>query len=127
VVRPLRAGISCVRHQTPPPSSKKSPAKTIYGARGCVGFGHAVLTLLIYTSRARWRPDLEVPVAAPFPRERQSHEEQQGGGPEPRHVDRPEQLIYLRDRALLLVGFAGAFRRSELVALNLEDPRGTSI
>jgi site-specific recombinase XerD len=27
----------------------------------------------------------------------------------------------LRDRALLLLGFAGAFRRSELVALNIED------
>ncbi|MGI4872686.1 MAG: tyrosine-type recombinase/integrase [Janthinobacterium lividum] len=27
----------------------------------------------------------------------------------------------LRDRALLLLGYAGAFRRSELVALNLED------
>ncbi len=27
----------------------------------------------------------------------------------------------LRDRALLLLGFAGAFRRSELIALNLED------
>jgi site-specific recombinase XerD len=27
----------------------------------------------------------------------------------------------IRDRALLLLGFAGAFRRSELVALNLED------
>jgi integrase len=27
----------------------------------------------------------------------------------------------LRDRAVLLMGFAGAFRRSELVALNLED------
>ena len=27
----------------------------------------------------------------------------------------------LRDRALLLVGFAGAFRRSELVALSVED------
>ena len=27
----------------------------------------------------------------------------------------------IRDRALLLIGFAGAFRRSELVALNLED------
>jgi site-specific recombinase XerD len=27
----------------------------------------------------------------------------------------------LRDRALLLVGFSGAFRRSELVALNVED------
>jgi site-specific recombinase XerD len=26
----------------------------------------------------------------------------------------------LRDRALLLLGFAGAFRRSELVALNVE-------
>ena len=30
-------------------------------------------------------------------------------------------LIGQRDRALLLLGFAGAFRRSELVALNLED------
>jgi site-specific recombinase XerD len=29
--------------------------------------------------------------------------------------------IDIRDRALLLVGFAGAFRRSELVGLNLED------
>jgi integrase len=27
----------------------------------------------------------------------------------------------IRDRALLLLGFAGAFRRSELVALNVED------
>jgi site-specific recombinase XerD len=31
------------------------------------------------------------------------------------------ELIGLRDRALLLLGFAGAFRRSELVALNLSD------
>jgi site-specific recombinase XerD len=30
-------------------------------------------------------------------------------------------LRALRDRALLLLGFAGAFRRSELVALNVED------
>jgi site-specific recombinase XerD len=30
-------------------------------------------------------------------------------------------LIGLRDRALLLLGFAGAFRRSELVALDCED------
>jgi site-specific recombinase XerD len=30
-------------------------------------------------------------------------------------------LRELRDRAILLVGFSGAFRRSELVALNLED------
>ena len=27
----------------------------------------------------------------------------------------------LRDKALLLMGFAGGFRRSELVALNVED------
>ena len=27
----------------------------------------------------------------------------------------------LRDRALLLIGFVGAFRRSELVALNRQD------
>jgi integrase len=37
----------------------------------------------------------------------------------------------IRDRALLLVGFAGAFRRSELVALNAEDfalgPEGLTI
>lgn len=33
----------------------------------------------------------------------------------------PANLLGLRDRALLLVGFAGAFRRSELVALNWED------
>lgn len=32
--------------------------------------------------------------------------------------DRPKDM---RDRALLLVGFAGGFRRSELVALNVED------
>ena len=30
-------------------------------------------------------------------------------------------MIGTRDRALLLVGFAGAFRRSEIVALNVED------
>ena len=33
----------------------------------------------------------------------------------------PENLKGLRDRALLLLGFAGAFRRSELVALDLAD------
>jgi len=32
-----------------------------------------------------------------------------------------EDLVGLRDRALLLVGFSGAFRRSELVGLNVED------
>jgi site-specific recombinase XerD len=33
----------------------------------------------------------------------------------------PDKLLGARDRALLLIGFAGAFRRSELVALNVED------
>jgi len=33
----------------------------------------------------------------------------------------PDTLAGKRDRALLLLGFAGAFRRSELVALNVED------
>jgi site-specific recombinase XerD len=33
----------------------------------------------------------------------------------------PETLIGKRDRALLLIGFAGALRRSELVALNVSD------
>jgi site-specific recombinase XerD len=32
-----------------------------------------------------------------------------------------EDIKGLRDRAVLLLGFAGAFRRSELVALNVED------
>ena len=35
-------------------------------------------------------------------------------------------VIGIRDRALLLVGFAGAFRRSELVALDFADLRFTS-
>jgi site-specific recombinase XerD len=33
----------------------------------------------------------------------------------------PDKLSGLRDRALLLLGFAGAFRRSELVALDVSD------
>ncbi len=33
----------------------------------------------------------------------------------------PETLAGFRDKALLLIGFSGAFRRSELVALNIED------
>ena len=36
-----------------------------------------------------------------------------------RHI--PNTLQGVRDRALILLGFAGAFRRSELVALNVED------
>jgi site-specific recombinase XerC len=32
-----------------------------------------------------------------------------------------DTLIRVRDRALLVIGFAGAFRRSELVALDAED------
>jgi len=39
----------------------------------------------------------------------------------PRRRGQPWQLLELRDRALLLLGFAGAFRRSELVALDVED------
>ncbi len=35
----------------------------------------------------------------------------------------PDDLPAARDRALLLLGYAGAFRRSELVALNVEDLR----
>ena len=33
----------------------------------------------------------------------------------------PDNLLGIRDRALLLIGFAGAFRRSELVNINVED------
>jgi integrase len=33
----------------------------------------------------------------------------------------PDSLVGLRDRAILLLGFAGALRRSELVALNVAD------
>lgn len=33
----------------------------------------------------------------------------------------PDNLLGTRDRALLLIGFAGAFRRSELVALDVTD------
>jgi len=33
----------------------------------------------------------------------------------------PERLLGIRDKALLLIGFAGGFRRSELVALDVED------
>jgi integrase len=33
----------------------------------------------------------------------------------------PDSMIGKRDRALLALGFAGAFRRSELVALQVED------
>ncbi|MFZ1124214.1 MAG: hypothetical protein WAN59_03620 [Candidatus Baltobacteraceae bacterium] len=43
-----------------------------------------------------------------------------------------DDLPALRDRALLLLGYAGAFRRSELVALDVEKlrrkrPRGARV
>lgn len=37
----------------------------------------------------------------------------------------PDNLLGVRDRALLLVGFAGAFRRSELVGLDVTDAEFT--
>jgi integrase len=37
----------------------------------------------------------------------------------------PDGLLGARDRALLLIGFSGAFRRSELVALNVSDMKNT--
>jgi site-specific recombinase XerD len=43
-----------------------------------------------------------------------------GGGQHARALC-PATLIGARDRALLALGFAGAFRRSELVALQVED------
>lgn len=46
-------------------------------------------------------------------------------------VDKQKPLKAARDRALLLLGFAGAFRRSELVAIRVEDitdyPHGIEI
>ena len=39
----------------------------------------------------------------------------------------PDKLVGLRDRALLLVGFGGALRRSELVALDVADIAETEI
>jgi integrase len=39
----------------------------------------------------------------------------------PRRRGQDWRLLELRDRALLLLGFAGAFRRSELVSLDVED------
>ena len=46
-------------------------------------------------------------------------------------LNKSERLIDLRDRALLLLGFSGAFRRSELVGINVEhisfDEEGISI
>lgn len=33
----------------------------------------------------------------------------------------PETLINARDKAIILIGFAGAFRRSEIVGLNVDD------
>jgi integrase len=39
----------------------------------------------------------------------------------------PESLRGKRDRALVLLGFAGAFRRSELVALDVEDVSTTRL
>jgi integrase len=38
-------------------------------------------------------------------------------------LDLDDSLQAVRDRALILLGFAGAFRRSELAALNVEDLR----
>jgi site-specific recombinase XerD len=43
------------------------------------------------------------------------------GGGELLALCRTDTLIGTRDRALLTLGFAGAFRRSELVALEVED------
>ena len=37
------------------------------------------------------------------------------------HLDQQMPMRAARDKALLLIGFAGAFRRSELVALRCED------
>jgi site-specific recombinase XerD len=37
----------------------------------------------------------------------------------------PDTLIGKRDHAVLVIGFAGAFRRSELVALTMEDIQTT--
>jgi len=41
-------------------------------------------------------------------------------------VPRGDSLRELRNRAIILVGFAGAFRRSELVALNVDDIEETA-
>ena len=41
-------------------------------------------------------------------------------------AEMPFDLRGLRDRSLLLLGFAGALRRSELVALNVDDLEETA-
>ena len=46
-------------------------------------------------------------------------------------ITRPDTLKGIRDRALIMLGFAGAFRRSELVGLNFNDleflPQGLKV
>src|SRR6516225_4108628 len=37
----------------------------------------------------------------------------------------PSNTLGIRDRALLLIGFAGGFRRSELAALSVDDSEAT--
>lgn len=58
-------------------------------------------------NRVGVKPNRKAPATAPRLREMLQH--------------CPDTLIGKRDRALLLLGFAGAFRRSELVALTLAD------
>jgi site-specific recombinase XerD len=41
-------------------------------------------------------------------------------------VPRGDSLRELRNRAIILIGFAGAFRRSELVSLNVDDIEETA-
>jgi site-specific recombinase XerD len=43
-----------------------------------------------------------------------------------RKMKMPDTLLGKRDRAILLLGFSGALRRSELVALNVEDCEETA-
>jgi integrase len=62
-------------------------------------------------------PDQKAPLLAPDVREMVA--------------SRPATLLGTRDRALLLLGFSGAFRRAELVGLNVEDieftPEGMAV
>jgi integrase len=74
-----------------PPTNSESVRATLRGIRRAVGAA----------------PDRKVPVLAETARAMA--------------LSAPEGLKGLRDRALLLLGFAGAFRRSELVALEVAD------
>lgn len=121
------------REVTPLPASEQTVAAYLAALADGGARAATIARRLVVISQAHRAADLPSPTTSSLVRRTHAGIRRSIGtaqlGKAPAKVDElklmlsvlPETRVGLRDRALLLLGFAGAFRRSELVSLDVQD------